>query len=139
MAKLTGREAAEKHARRFSEAVPDMKAAVDRITENPAEKALQKMDKMRTNWNKAFDDGKIERGFKRVKLSEWQEAYKDKVDTGVTTLNRHLDKNAEFFDELFTYQDGYVAKIKAMPDTTLEDSKQRMLANVDAMAKFRRS
>lgn len=139
MAKLTGRQVAEKHARRFSEAIPDMKAAVDNMTENPAEKALAKMDKMRTNWNKSFDDGKIERGFKRVKLDDWKGAYKDKVDTGVTTLNRHVDRNADFYDELLTYQDSYVNKIKAMPDTTLEDSKQRMLANVDAMAKFRRS
>lgn len=139
MAKRSGREIAEKHRRRFAEAVPDMKDAMDRMTENPAQKAKANIEKMRANWNKAMDDGKIARGFDRVKLDDIKEAYKANIDKGATTLARHVEKNAHFYEELMDYQDSYLAKIKDMPSTTLEDNKQRMIANMENMAKFRRS
>ena len=58
MAKLTASEFQEKHARRLKAAVEDVRRGIDRVTENPCEKAAAKQDKMLTNLTAAVSSGK---------------------------------------------------------------------------------
>ena len=68
MAKLTATEFQEKHARRLKAAVEDVRRGIDRVTENPCEKAAAKQDKMLTNLTAAVSSGKWAGGLKRVSL-----------------------------------------------------------------------
>jgi len=86
------------------------------------------------------DSGKVERGLKRVSLSDWQESMKTK---GIPRIARGLDsarsKIENFNREFYPFLEGVDSKVNAMPDTTLEDGINRMVTNVREIAKFKRS
>ena len=135
---LTGEQIAEKHARRLTAAIPDMRDAVDRVTVNPMEKAANSMDKMRARYLEAIDSGKVQRGFKRVSLDEWKDAYKRNVDRVASGIENAKPKTAKFFTELNAYQSSYLPDVHKMPSTTFEQNLERMRANAVAMKKFQR-
>jgi len=139
MAKLTPKEAQEKHARRLKAATEDMRAGVDRVTEAPTLKAAAKQDKMRARIVASIDSGKWARGLKRVSLEEWKSKMKDK---GIARVPEGIDaaaaKTEGFFAELFPFQDSLVGTVKKMPDVTLEDNINRMTSFVRGMSKFTR-
>lgn len=137
MAKLTPAEAREKHARRLKGATEDMRLGVEKVTEAPTLKAAAKKDKMKANLNKSLDNGKWERGLKRVSLEEWK---RQMVDKGVGRVAAGIDgaaaKVESFYAELFPFQDALKEQIKKMPDITLEDNINRMTTQIRGMAKF---
>lgn len=139
MAKLTPQEFAEKHARRLKAATPDMQAGVERVTENPAEKAAAKQDKMRTNINKAIDSGKWAAGLKRTDLAGWKSKMINKgIPRVAAGIDEAQDKVVSFASDLLPYQDRLKGEVDKMPDVTLEDNIQRMTHFVRGMSKFTR-
>lgn len=140
MAKLTPDEFQEKHARRLKGATEDIRKGVERVTEAPTLKAAAKKDKMRANLNKALDDGKWERGLKRVTLEDWKSKM---IDKGVGRIAAGIDAAApkvrEFASELLPHIDKVQAEIKGMPDVSLEDNINRMTTFIRGMAKFTRT
>jgi len=139
MAKLTAAEFQEKHARRLKAAVEDVRKGIDRVTESPTLKAVAKKDKMLTNLTASVQSGKWEAGLKRVTLEDWK---KQARDVGVNRIAAGIDaasvKVVAFAEQLLPHIDAQVAKIKAMPDITLEDSISRMTTFVRGMAEFKR-
>lgn len=136
---LTPAQAAEKFVRRASAAVPDMIAGVKAVTENPMTKAIAKKDKLRANWTASLDNGKWERGMRRVDLPAWQSAMIDKGSGRVSAgLQQSQAKMEAFFAELLPYQADAQKAIASMPDLTLEDSIQRQVAWTRKMAAFKR-
>lgn len=137
MAKMTPAEAREKWQRRLKAAIPDIEAGVDRVTEAPGKKAAAKSAKMLANLTKSVQDGTWAQRVGAVSLEEWKRHMKEK---GVGRIAAGVDgaasKAEDFFSQLFTYQDGLQAKLKAMPDLTLEDSINRMTTWVRDMSKF---
>ena len=139
MTKLNASEFQEKHARRLKASVEDMRAGIDRVTENPCEKAAAKQDKMLTNLTAAVSSGKWAAGLKRVTLDEWKTKARD---IGVNRVAAGIDgakaKVVAFAEVLLPHIDRGQAKIAAMPDTTLDDNINRMTQFVRHMSELKR-
>jgi len=139
MPKVTAEEFAEKHARRLKASLDDIRKGVERIKESPSAAAAKKLDKMRERWLRAMDEGKIKRGLESVTLDEWKANFLEKgVNRIPTGVDRAHDKVVKFAEKLLAHQAAGQAKIKAMPDVTLEDSIARATEWIRHMAKFRK-
>jgi len=140
MPKVNPEEGAAKLIRNAKAATATIAAQVNKVSEAPTEKAAEKLDKMRTNFNKALDEGKIERGLKRVSLGDWKSAM---IEKGVPNIARGLDyaadKIVEFNREFYPHLEKVQGEIERMPDTTLDDNINRMVHNVRRIAEFKRS
>lgn len=140
MAKLTAAEYQDKHARRLKAATEDIRRGIDRVTENPCEKAAAKKDKMLANLTRSVNDGKWEAGLKRVSLEAWK---KKARDIGVNRVSAGIDGAKEkviaFAEQLLPHIDRQKAKIAAMPDVTLDDNINRMTTFVRGMSEFKRT
>ena len=139
MAKLTANEFKEKHARRLKAAVEDVRRGIDRVTENPCEKAAAKQDKMLANLTASVNNGKWAAGLKRVSLEDWKRKARD---IGVNRIAAGIDGAKEkviaFAEVLLPHIDRGRDKIKAMPDVTLDDSINRMTTFIRHMATMKR-
>jgi cell division GTPase FtsZ len=140
MAKLTAKEFQEKHNRRLKAATDDMRAGVERVTENPMAKAAKKADKMRANIVQSIDSGKWVSGLNRVTLDDWKSKM---INKGVGRVAAGIDEAAakveSFASELLPHIDRVKSDISKLPDVTLEDNIQRMTGFIRGMAKFKRS
>jgi len=140
MAKLTSAEFQEKHARRLKASVEDVRSGIDRVTENPCEKAAAKQDKMLTNLTASVSSGKWAAGLKRVTLDEWKTKARDiGVNRIAAGIDGAKDKVVAFADQLLPHIDRGTAAIKSMPDTTLDDNINRMTTFARHMAGFKRT
>ena len=139
MAKLTAEEFADKHAKRLKAAGPEMRMGIERVTDSPTAKAAAKQDKMRTKLLAAIDDGTWARRLKGVTLEDWKSKM---LNIGVGRVSAGIDaahgKVVDFANQLLPAVDAAKAKIKAMPDLTLEDNISRMSEYVREMGKFKK-
>ena len=140
MAKLTPAEFQEKHARRLKAATEDVRRGIDRVTENPCDKAAAKQDKMLTNLTASVTSGKWANGLKRVSLDDWK---KKARDIGVNRIAAGIDgakeKVVAFAEVLLPHIDRGQDKIKGMPDITLDDNINKMNTFIRHMAELKRS
>lgn len=140
MSKLSATEFQEKHARRLKQSVEDIRKGIDRVTENPCDKAAAKQDKMLTNLTAAVQSGKWAAGLKRVPLEKWK---KQARDVGVNRIAAGIDaakeKTIAFAEQLLPHIDRGQDKIKSMPDVTLDDNINRMVSFVRHMGEFKRA
>lgn len=140
MSKLTPQEVQEKHARRLKGAVEDIRRGIDRVTENPCEKAAAKQDKMLMNLTAAVQNGKWAAGLKRVDLATWKAKARDiGVNRIAAGIDGAKDKVIELMEQLLPHIDREKAKIAAMPDVTLDDNINRMTSFIRGMANFKRT
>ncbi len=140
MAKLTPQEFQEKHARRLTASVEDIRRGIDRVTVNPCELAIKKKDKMLANLTAAVNDGRWEKGLARVSLEDWKTKTRDvgvgRIAAGIQAAST---KVVAFAEELLPHIDAGQAKLANMPDITLEDNIARMSTFVRHMANMKRS
>lgn len=139
MPKVTPEEGARKLIDRARSAAPHIADQVRKVTVSPTEQAAKKVDKMRTNFLKSLDDGKVERGLRRVTLSDWQAAM---INKGVPRITQGLEqaesKIIEFNRQFYPYLERVQNEVAAMPDTTLEDNIQRAVHNIRRVSEFKR-
>lgn len=139
MSKLTPEEATEKHARNLKGSLPDMELGIGKVTTAPGQLAAKKQVKMLANLTKKIQDGTWARRVAGVSLEEWKTKMVAKglprVSGGIDAAH---DKQVNFFSQLLPAIDAAQAKVKGMPDLTLEDSINRMNTMVREMAKFRK-
>ena len=137
MAKMSAAETAEKWGRNTKGATEEMRRGVQRVTEAPGQKAAAKADKMRAGIVNAIDSGKWAENVGAVPLSEWKEKMLTKgvgrVSAGVDAAN---GKVVDFHNQLSDHQDRLSSQISNMPDLTLEDGINRMVAQVRGMSEF---
>lgn len=140
MSRLTAQQFQEKHARRLSAAVEDVRAGINRVTVNPCELAAAKQEKMLAGITEAVNSGRWAGGLRRVSLEQWKTAA---INVGVgrisSGINAAKDKVIAFAEQLLPHIDAQVAKIKALPDLTLEDNINRMTTFIRGMATFKRT
>ena len=140
MARLTAQQVTEKHNRRLKAASQDIVNGINAVTVAPGVQAAAKQTKMLTNLTAAVQSGKWANNVKKVSLEDWKSKF---INKGVGRISQGVDEAAPkiqaFYEQLLPYQDSVVAKVRAMPDLTLQDNIQRMVANAEAMAKFKRS
>ena len=136
---LTPQQIAEKHNRRTKAAIEDMRIGVNAVTENPCAKAAAKQEKMKARLIESIDSGKWSASLKRVSLDEWKSKM---INVGIARVSAGLDANKAkveaFFSELMPYVTTLQQKLSTMPDTTLEDSINKMGAWTRGMAQFKR-
>lgn len=137
MAKLSPEEAHQKWVNRLTNAIPDVKKGIDRVTESPTEAAAKSVDKWFAGLQKARSTGKYERGLRGVSLEEWKSKARDvgadRIGTGAVAAH---DKQVNFYGKLFPYQDSLQRRVKAMPNTSLQDNIQRAVAWIQGMSEF---
>ncbi|GAI78562.1 unnamed protein product, partial [marine sediment metagenome] len=105
------------------------------MTENPCEKAAAKQDKMLANLTAAVQSGKWGAGLKRVSLEDWKTKARDiGVNRIAAGIDGAKDKVVAFAEQLLPHIDRQKAKIKAMPDVTLDDNINRMTSFIRGMA-----
>lgn len=139
MSKLTPQEYQQKQATRLKAAIPDMKAGVSRVTVAPGQQAAAKADKMLNNLTAAVQSGKWAKRVSAVSLEDWKRQMIDKGSTRIATgIDAAAPKVVDFASQFLPFLDGVQAKVKAMPDLTLDDNVERMAVAVREIAKFRR-
>jgi len=140
MARLTPEQFQEKHARRLSGALEDIRLGVQNVTVNPMEKAVQAIPKMRQGFLDAIDRGKVEAGFKRVSLESWKRDMLEKgIDRIPVGIEKAKEKVIDFASQLLPHIDTGLTELRKKPDVTLQDSKNRVLFWMDHMVKFKRT
>ena len=133
-------DVAEKWGRRLKAAGADIKAGVDATTENPATAAIAALDKMLARFIEAMNSGKTERGLQRVTLESWKKSMNEvgigRIASGVDAKGNK--KMADFMTEFLPFLESVQGQLANMPDTTFEDSVNRMVAQVRATHEFKR-
>jgi len=139
MARLTPEQVADKHARRLKGAIGDMEEGINRVTVAPGKAAGAKAAKMLANLTAKVQDGTWKRRVEAVPLDEWKSKM---ISKGLPRVAGGIDaakpKVVDFFGQLLPAIDAAQAKVKAMPDLTIEDSINRMTTFVRDMAKFKK-
>jgi len=140
MPKLNAEQFQEKHARNLKAAREDMIAGADRVSVSPTELAAKKIDKMKANFVKAIESGKVERGLKRITLDDWKTKYKDiGVDRVAAGIDGAKAKVIAFASELLPFEATLQTEVNKMSDLTLSDSVARATKWITGMAKFKRT
>ena len=137
MPKLSPAEAHEKWKNRLTNAVPDVKAGIMRVTESPMVKAAAQEDKWIAGLQRAKASGKFKRGLLNVSLQDWQEKAAnvgaDRIPAGAAAAEK---KQTDFYSKLFPFEEKLQAKIKGMGNTTRADSIARATAWINGMFEF---
>jgi hypothetical protein len=138
MARMSGNDFAEKWGRRLSGATEDIRKGVEAVTESPGAKAAAKKAKWVAKMTDAAVQDKWAKNVSAVTVDEWKrktlEVGIGRVSAGVSAA---ASKMAKFGEQLLSYQENNLPKIRSMPDVTLADSKARMDAWFDIMSKFK--
>lgn len=139
-ARVTPQEAANKWSRRLGAAGEDIRRGIERVSVAPGQQAAAQQPKMRARTLEAIDSGKWARNTAAVTLPDWKRAAIDKgvprIASGATDAE---PKMAAFMSELLPAVDAAVARVDAMPSTTLDDNIARMTTFVRQMADFKRT
>jgi hypothetical protein len=133
---MTASDMTEKWLRNAKAGVQDAIAGVQRVTENPATKAIAKKDKMKQNWIKSMDDGTWEKSMGKVKLPDWQEKTAKKMQERMGAgIEAAESKRAEFDKWAVPVINEGMKIVADMPDMTLDDNINRSAAMIRHMAK----
>ena len=139
MPKVDATEYAQKWKENLDNSTARIKAQVAKVTVSPTLEAIKKKDKMKANIVKAIDNGKWERGLRSVTLEDWKDKMinvgVDRIPTGTASAQ---PKMKTFGEKLLAYEAGLQAKIKGMPDLTLEQNISRMVTFVKGMSEFQK-
>ena len=124
----TAAQIAEKWARNTGNSVPDILRGVDAVTENPAEKAVAKKDKMVLNFNSAMTDGRYEASMSKVTLGDWKQKTKEKVSSRLAAgVQAAIPKRQAFDQHNIQVLNSILPEIAAMPDMTLQDQANKCM------------
>lgn len=136
MARVTPEEYAEKQARRLKASVEDIRHGVEGVTTSPTAAAAGKQAKMLANVQESINSGRWAASLKAVSLDDWKGAM---VEKGLPRISGGIDaahdKVVKVAAKLLPIVDAAAAKVKGMPDLTLEDSIARASSFMREMAK----
>jgi len=136
--RLSPADVSEKWGRRLKAAVPDITKGIDAVTEDPGEKAVAKVEKMRTNILKALDEGIWQKRRLKITMAQWKDTTKRKVTERLASgADAAMPKRREFDTWLVNRLNAVLPDIAAMPDLTLEDSIARVRRLMEHMAEVR--
>jgi len=137
MPKLNAEEAYSKWNRNLSNAVNDVKAGIDRVTESPMQKAAANEDKWFAGLQKARSSGKFKRGLMNVTLEAWKAKTRDvgadRIPAGAAAAE---EKSVKFYNKLLPFEAKLQGEVAKMPNVTLQDSVSRATKWIMGMADF---
>lgn len=138
MARVNAQEYAEKWSRRLKSSTEDIRRGIGKVSEAPGLAAARQQALMKTNLNRAIDDGTWSAQVSAVPLQDWKDAAGKKgVDRIAAGVDAVAPKQAAMATQLLANVDAAVAEANATPRGTLEDNINRMTTFVRGMAKRR--
>lgn len=135
MAKVNAQQYAAKWGNRLKGATTEIRQGVEGVTQAPGQAAAKKADKMLAGIQKALSDGTWQRNVAAVSLDEWKKKTLDKglgrISSGVDGA---MDKQVQMAEKLLAAVDSVKGEVDRMPDTTLDDRLNRMVAFARGMS-----
>lgn len=129
MARVDPTTAATKWATRLSASTNDIKAGVERVTVAPGQAAARQADVWLLRVQAAKD--KWKRNVAAVSLADWQNKM---ITVGIGRIGSGASANQgkvqSFMTSFLPHVDAGVAKVKAMPNATLDDRINRAVAMI---------
>lgn len=126
---------AAKWVRGMQNAGPSMKDGVNAVTQAPGQKAAAAAELYRRKVNEAVDSGRFQQASAAVSLESWKN---DMIQKGVSAATSRAagaeSKVLKFQQFWLPITDQASQMVSQMPKGSLEDSKARMLANVEFLA-----
>jgi len=137
--RLQPNQAAQKWAQRLGAAVEDIRQGVQRVAENPAAKAAANAQKWAQEVQRAFNEGRFQAALQQVTLEEWKTAMVNKglprIAQGAQASTAKMER---VYRDLFAYMDSGLARVKQMPDATLEQRIQRAMEWIRYMSQYKK-
>lgn len=137
---LSPSEVAKKWAENAIRNKATMLAGVAAVTENPAAKAARAVDKYAAGVAQAVSDGTYVRALQAVTIDGWKASIMGKgsknYDTGVREAESKMDK---FYQSFIPFTAQLSKRIQAMPKSDIEDSINRVRANIMGMKEWAKS
>ena len=139
MPKLSPQEAADKQVRNIKASIEQIKASINKVTENPCALAAAQEDKMLAKITESITSGKWARSLRRVSLTDWKTAFITKgvsrIGTGAEAAKPKLIK---FYTEFFPYLETVQAETKVMPNLNIDDAIAIAAHNIRRISEFKR-
>jgi len=112
------------------------KDGIQAVSVSPGDAAADQIQVMIQNFLEAANSGKLEDALRGIDLNEWKRAALDGVSRVGPGMERKRATIEKFHAQLQEYQLRYTQSIDSMPKGTKAASRDRMLANFDAMSDF---
>lgn len=133
-------QAALKWANRTKGATNEYRQGISAVTESPMVKAAAAADKYLNRVQEAVNSGKFAERLRNTSIDKWKS---NALEKGAQRIAAGVDGSVgdveDFYSELFPFQERLASTVDAMPDATIEDSINRMVAWTRGMAEFHRS
>lgn len=131
-------QVAQKWSQNTARSTDAIRAGVQAVTVNPAEKAAARQDAYVAGVQRAVADGKYRRGLAKVTLQSWQDAMLTKglgrVSSGAAAAQ---PKMASFMEKFLPYLEQGKQRLASMPRGDLQQNISRMIAMVEHNAAFK--
>lgn len=132
----TAEQVAEKYSRNAGNSILSLKEGVERVTENPMEKAADNPEGYLAGVQQNVE--KWQTNLRKKTLAEWKASMKGKGANNYSASMPVAKKNMKSaMEKLLPYIGTGQATINAMPRGTLSDSKARVNAWMDHMAAYK--
>lgn len=138
MPKMSPSEFAAKWAKEFGASGDKYEKGIDRVQENPAQKAIAAQDRLLNNFTAAVLDGKWAAGLSKVSTASWKQACKEKGKAALAASARLAqDKVMRAESELGPIRDGIVSSLpqRGTIEENLERARQMALKMHEARKK----
>lgn len=139
MARMTPAEIAQKAVQRAAAASGDYERGVNAVTVSPGQAAAAKSAKWEAGVQRAISEKRFEKGASAVSLEDWKRATRDKSGRYAQGVAASASKIESFQREFQPFQDAIRERVRAMPDTTIEQRLERARVMAIETSKFRRS
>ena len=126
----------EKWLRNITQATPDVKAGIARVTQAPGQAAAAQATVWQNNTIAAADKWKTNVG--SVSLSSWQQSATAGVDRIAQGAAAKQDKMGRHLASFIPHLERGMAQVNAMPSGNLEQNLARMVAMARHNASYRR-
>lgn len=138
MAMKNASQVADKWSRNLAGSTESIRAGVQSVTTNPAEKAIAAKERYVQGVQRAAAEGKYERGLRKVSLQMWQESMINKGLSRIASgASAGKSKMVAFMDKWLPYEEQLKQKLASMPRGDLQQNIARMVAAVEHNASFR--
>lgn len=140
MAMADAASIAEKWSQRLAGATTAYKEGVQRVSENPMQKAAANVEGYRQGIMDAISSGKWQAGLNRVSLQQWKEAAGNvgaqRLASGASAAK---PKMMAFLQQFLPVLANNVAQVKQSPNATFEQRMARMVQMATLNHQFKRT
>lgn len=136
---ITPAQAAAKFAQNLGAATASIQSGVQAVTQSPTAAAANAVTKWQQKMAQPTTAQRFVAGLNGVSLQSWQTAMINKGLPRIASgAQAAVPKMTAFYNDFLPFVAQVQAKVKAMPSLTLTDSANRMLANMNGIAAYKK-